>query len=141
MDTNRPAKTPLQRDIDSGAYAAQEEKTMTTHPQHTSTPDCEDCKAVSSGHSRKHYCEKHTPNEYDGKWITAVMHESTRTPKEVASFAGPNAGYVLRAISAHEDMLAEIKAQLSMLNSIICPKPTEDIERLRAIIKKAEAVS
>ena len=25
--------------------------------------DCEDCRAVSSGHDRKHYCEKHQPKE------------------------------------------------------------------------------
>ena len=51
-------------------------------------------------------CEpQHTPTP----WIKSVMHEATRTPEEVAFFAGPNAGYVLRAVNSHEEMIEALK--------------------------------
>lgn len=47
----------------------------------------------------------HTP----GQWIKTVMQEATRTPQEVAIFAGPNARYVERAINSYEELFELLK--------------------------------
>ena len=35
--------------------------------------DCEDCRAVSSGHDRRHYCEKHQPKEASKKEASEIF--------------------------------------------------------------------
>src|SRR5665213_873105 len=66
VDTNLPKLHNTQASVEKTAY---DEKWL-------EKIDCEDCRAVSSGHGRKHYCEKHQPKEasQDEKiWRTAKI--------------------------------------------------------------------
>lgn len=57
-----------------------------------------------------------------GPWIKTLMHEATRTPEQVAKFAGPNAGYALRAINSHEELLeALINCVLDLKREYLTP--------------------
>ena len=86
MDTNRPAKTPLQRDID----AAQEEKTMTTHPQHTPTP----------WHVHEiRSCPIRIHNAKD-QLVTQVHNAAKRESGEMEA----NAAFIVEAVNAHEGL-------------------------------------
>lgn len=101
MDTNRPAKTPLQRDIDSGAYAAQEEKTMTTHPQHTSTPW-----RVHSGNQRGIYGPMNGgPDELLASTYMRKDEEHSESKEGEA-----NAAFIVRAVNLFDRLLAEHKS-------------------------------
>ncbi len=82
----------------------------------------------------------HTPTP----WIKLVMHEETRTPEEVASYAGPNAGYVLRAVNAHEELLKAMRKAIKRLrdgdgsDSFFPEQDHEAIEIMEQAIAKGE---
>jgi hypothetical protein len=42
-------------------------------------------------------------------WIKEVNGSSTRTPKEVAYYAGVNEDYVVRAVNSHEDLVDALR--------------------------------
>jgi hypothetical protein len=58
---------------------------------------------------------QHTPLPMG--WVESVMHEKTRTLEEVAYFAGPNAGRVIRAVNCHGELLRLVK-ELSEIPTI-----------------------
>lgn len=68
-----------------------------------------DPNANDTGHQWNCPTRKEKPQHTPTHWIKQVMHEVTRTPEEVASFAGPNAGYVLRAVNSYEELLTLAK--------------------------------
>jgi hypothetical protein len=51
-------------------------------------------------------------------WIESLMHEKTRTLKEVAYYAGPNAGRVIRAVNCHEELVGRLHTLIASLESI-----------------------
>ena len=53
--------------------------------------DCADCRAVSSGHDRRHYCEKHQPKEASKKEADQVTDETITTNDPKAVIPDPNA--------------------------------------------------
>ena len=69
------------------------EKEASYDPKWLEKIDCEDCRAVSSGHDRRHYCEKHQPKEASKKEaaVTTQVTDDTTVTTSPASPAAPGA--------------------------------------------------
>lgn len=108
-----------------------------SQPQHTHKETCttKNCKQLEKEgiDNANDYAPHHTPTPMG--WVTSVMHESTRTLEEVAHFAGPNAGRVLRAVNSHQELVEIVKTVQRLAYQ---RGSTELMQRCKQAIAKAE---
>jgi hypothetical protein len=75
--------------------------------------DCEDCRAVSSGHDRRHYCEKHQPNgpyseviedvESSQDELLTIKAEAEQLLKDVESMGKTSYMFFKKGLEKHAD--------------------------------------